>query len=177
MENNNFFGRRGRYQENYNYRSGNRRFSYRGGGMSPLVSIGLMILVGYVIFKVATGLLGMLSALAPFLLIASLIINRRVFEEYFGFIKNLFDKNVIIGLVATALSVTIFLPIVAGILFYRALTTRGNKVSKKGDDFLPYEEVSSRLDNTETEEELDDDFLDLPPLESLSRETTSSRKL
>lgn len=177
MDNNDFFGRRGRYQDNYNYRSGNRQFRYRGGGMSPLLSIGLMVLVGYVLFKVATGIIGMLSTVAPILLIAALIINRRVYEEYFGFLKNLFEKNVIVGLVATVLSVTIFLPIVAGILFYRALTTRGNKVSRKRDEFLPYEEVSSRLDNTESIVEDDEDFLDLPPLESLSRETTSGRKL
>ncbi len=175
MDNNNFFGRRGRYQDRrFDFDNTGRRYGYRSRGISPILSIALILFVGFILFRVVGGILSFLGGVAPFLLIASLFINRRVFEEYFNFIKGLFEKNVVFGLVAAVTSVTIFLPLVSAYLFYRALTTRDNRVDKREDSFLPYEELSSTMD---TEEVDDDDFLDLPPLETLTRDTNSSRKL
>lgn len=117
--------------------------------VNPFNSIGsilVMVFVFIALYWVATGLFKILTAAAPFLLIAALIINHNVVINYGKWLWNLLLKNPLMGIAGIALSFFGF-PIIAGFLLAKALIYRKvDKLKKtvekeKYGEFTDYEEV------------------------------------
>jgi hypothetical protein len=129
------------------------------GGIGGFV-VGLILL--YVLFKLAGWLFSLLWWAGPFIFIASLIIDHKVFLGYIGSIKRLFQRNWVMGLVAGVLSVVLY-PLVSSYLLGMALFKK--KISEKAaeadvrrnGEWADFEEVPEEPMN------LDIDYEELPP--------------
>lgn len=119
---------------------------------NPFVLLLVFVSIILIIFWIAKGLLQILSIVAPFLLIAALIVNYRVVLGYGKWIVGSVKRNPIFGILAIIFTIIGF-PIVAAFLLIRALSTKGEDQDyefRKGE-YIGYEEVN-------------DDFLDLSDL-------------
>lgn len=116
----------------------------------------------FVLFKFLGFLYSMLWYAAPFMLIASLIIDASVFKGYINSIKGLFEKKWYFGLAALVLSVVVF-PLTATYLLGMALFRKKLKERAAEVD----EQVNGKWTEFEdvTEEPLDLDipYEELPP--------------
>lgn len=105
-----------------------------------------VILIG--LFYLASFLLRILYWAAPFVFIASLIIDHKVFLGYVGWISRLLKRNTLFGIGAILLSV-FFFPFVALFLLSSALFKKKMKdaqdeaVRRRDGDLIDYEEVDS----------------------------------
>ena len=134
-------------QQNFFYQVSNRG---PGGILLPLLFVAGFLFVAYYLIR---GLLTILSVLAPFLLIATLIVDRQVILDYVQFIGTLLRERLLVGIIAIVLSVVAF-PILCGVLFGRALirrNLRGSRMEQREADYVEYTEVDD-----------DEDFLELP---------------
>ena len=105
-----------------------------------------VILIG--LFYLASFVLKILYWAAPFLFIASLIVDHKVFLGYVGWIGKLLKRNALVGIGAILLSV-FFFPFVALFLLGSALfkkkikDARADAVRRREGDLIDYEEVDS----------------------------------
>ena len=105
-----------------------------------------VILIG--LFYLASFLLRILYWAAPFVFIASLIIDHKVFLGYVGWIGRLFKRNALVGIGSVLLSI-FFFPFVALFLLGSALfkkkikDARQEAVRRREGDLIDYEEVDS----------------------------------
>ena len=143
-------------QKNYQYRFG-----------SPFNWI-IALLAIFLIFYVATQFIRILWQLAlfamPVLLIVTLIMNRNVIFNYLKSIRNLYKRNVTMGVVATILTI-IGSPLVTLFLFGQAMFLRKAKKAQKQaqeqqenkfGEYIEYEEVDrsfTRLLNEKRKQE------------------------
>jgi len=132
----------------------------KAGPMAGIIGLGIMLIMGYVVFKMVSGAFAILSFLAIPLFIIALVLNYRVVSDYFNFVVGGIKKDPAKGLVIAAASV-IGYPLVAAWLAFKAYTTKkfgkGKATEKKKEDgeYLKYEEVDPE----------EDDFLDLEDLD------------
>ena len=125
---------------------------YEFSKMNPFVLLLIFVSIIMIIFWIAKGLLKILSFVAPFLLIAAIIVNHRVVLGYGKWIVGSVKRNPLFGIIAIVFTVIGF-PIVAAFLLIRALSSKGVDPTfefRKGE-YIQYEEVN-------------DDFLDLSEL-------------
>ncbi len=104
-------------------------------GFLLFLAIAIVILTSVVkfAFKVLYGIF-------PFLLIATLFINRTVFKDYASKIQSLWKDNWILGAGAIVLSF-LFIPLVSLYLFVKALNSKNQKSEVKNEEWIPYEEI------------------------------------
>lgn len=139
-------------------------------GQNPFGTFGpilIMVLVLFVLFYAVKGLFTILSFVAPVLLIATLIIDRKVIFDYVKFIGKLLKENTLVGILGVILTILGW-HVVSGFLFAKAIMKRSlnkaiNNMEKKvNPDFTEYEEVLE-----------DEDFLELPKkVEVVKNKTT-----
>lgn len=123
----------------------------------------------WLLFFIAKGIFSVLSFISPFLLIATFFIRKQVIFNYIKTLGKIFKSNPVVGVVAMVLSVVGF-PVLSLLLFGRALLGKkadeikeqerayyGDNIYRDKEDFTDYEEI-------------EDDPLDLPPLEKVRRE-------
>lgn len=116
----------------------------------------------YVLFKFLGFLYSLLWYAAPLLLIASLVIDHKVFLGYVNSIKGLFERKWYLGLAALVLSVVVF-PITSLYLFGMALFRKKLKERAAAADervngrWTEYEDVSDEP------MDLDIPYEELPP--------------
>jgi len=141
---------------------------------SPISNVGAMIMLVLffvAIYYIATGIFNILAFAAPFLLIATAIMDYRIITNYLKWVMNLFRTNIGFGIVMAL--VTFFgFPVVSGFLFAKALLNRKlNKVREQIDSQDPYHtsRAPSEDDYVEFEDvtdfDLNDTPLQLPPIE------------
>jgi len=129
----------------------------RRNPISTIVSLVMLVLVFMLMFFVARGVFRLLTWLAPFLFIATLILDYRVIVDYGKYLYRTLNRNAIWGIVMTVLTIIGF-PLVVAFLFGKALLfKRAEKTEKEMEkgiegEYIPYEEV----------EEDEDEFIDLP---------------
>ena len=124
--------------------------------INTIISLIMLVVVFMLIFFVARGVFRLLTWMAPFLFIATLILDYKVILSYGKYLLRTLERNVIWGIVMTVLTVIGF-PLVIAFLFGKALLFRRVKtVEKEMEDekmgeYIPYEEVDE-----------EEEFLDLP---------------
>ena len=124
--------------------------------INTIISLIMLVVVFMLIFFVARGVFRLLTWMAPFLFIATLILDYKVILSYGKYLLRTLERNVIWGIVMTVLTVIGF-PLVIAFLFGKALLFRRVKTVEKDmedekmGEYIPYEEVDE-----------DEEFLDLP---------------
>lgn len=130
--------------------------------VNTIISLIMLVIVFMLIFFVARGVFRLLTWLAPFLFIATLILDYRVVLNYGKYLYRTLNRNAFWGIVMTFLTIIGF-PLVIAFLFGKALLfKRVEKAEKDMEDdvkgeYIPYEEV---------EEDKEDEFLDLPEFQN-----------
>lgn len=121
-----------------------------------------------VLFFVARFVFNILYYLSPVFLIATLFIDRTVIIDYLKWIRKLFQRDIIIGVGATILSIFGF-PILSAFLFAKALFKKRVKDAA--------EEARVRREGRLIEyEEVDDEPLDLRRLEEQKRRRAAEQE-
>lgn len=134
-------------------------FEKRYNSSNAIVGILFLLAVLFVLFWLAKSVFTILAWLAPALFIAALIIDYRSVLNYGKWLLNQLKNNTLNGIVFSILTVVGF-PVVALLLFGRALLTKKMKALEKSyieqreGAYVDYEIVD--------EQEI---ILDLPPLE------------
>ncbi len=124
--------------------------------INTIISLIMLVVVFMLIFFVARGVFRLLTWMAPFLFIATLILDYKVILSYGKYLLRTLERNVIWGIVMTVLTVIGF-PLVIAFLFGKALLFRRVKTvekemeEEKMGEYIPYEEVDE-----------EEEFLDLP---------------
>ena len=140
------------------FRSGGNSNNPFGSMMSLLIFVGILALL----FFLVTGFVKLLYLVAPFLLIATLLINYRVVADYVKGVFDTFRTNVLLGVVKVVFSVMCY-PFVIGWLFAKAMFYR--KVSSlKKDMAQQMGQMNQAQNNTQYadyEEISTDDDLDI----------------
>ncbi|MEZ4911965.1 MAG: hypothetical protein R2774_14020 [Saprospiraceae bacterium] len=124
------------------------------GFIKPLLVLAVFFTA---LFFLAKGVFWILSWVAPFLLIITLILDRKVVIDYLQFVWKLLKENSLVGILMVLITIFGF-PIVSGFLFLKALGKRSikntiNQIEKERNSFTEYEEVNI---------EENEDFLELP---------------
>jgi hypothetical protein len=141
-------------RQSYNNRGGGQPF-----GSITAIIISLAVLV--VLFFLARFVFNILYYLSPIFLIATLVIDYKVVWDYLKWVRNLYRRDIIIGIGATILSIFGF-PILSAFLFGKALFRKRVKdAAKQAKEYhegklIEYEEV-------------EDEPLDLKRLEEQTR--------
>ena len=104
-------------------------------GFLLFLAIAIVILMSVVKFAFR-----LLFGIFPFLLLATLFIDRSVFVEYVSKIKSLLKDNWILGGGAIVLSF-VCIPLVSLYLFVKALNRKQQKPKVKNEEWIPYEEI------------------------------------
>lgn len=133
----------------------------------------MMILFVVALYYLASAAFTILSWVTPILVIITLILNYRVYTDYFKMVMGLVKKSPFLG-IATGIMSFIAFPLVAGYLFVKALMYR--KLGQIKDqmrtteekEYVEYEEVK----------EHDEDYVNLEPLdlEPLEKEIIIEKK-
>lgn len=135
--------------------------------------MGLVIMVLFVVllYYLFSFVFSILSWLTPVMVIAALIINYKVYIDYFQMIMGLVKKNAFLGIATGVMSFMAF-PLVAGYLLVKALLFR--KIGKMKTDMRTAEEK----EYVEYEEVEDEDYVNLEPLdlEPLEKEVIIEKK-
>lgn len=127
-----------------------------------IVGIVIAIVAFFVLFKIASIFFWLVWKAAPFVFLASLFIDHKVFVGYANQIFSLFKKNWMYGVVAGGLSIVLF-PLVAlyllGMAFFKQ---KVNKVRQEADirkngELIEYEEIDTEP------MDLDIPYEELPP--------------
>lgn len=112
-------------------------------GWQSMIVMAVVLILFFVIARV---FLKILYFAAPFLIIATAIINYKVILGYFKNIGNLFKRSPVLGIGAGVLS-AVFYPVVTAFLFVQALLYRKvDKIEKEQEEpkigeYIAYEEV------------------------------------
>ena len=138
------------------------RSPFERSPLSSALGIIVALVVLFVLFNIIGWIIALLYRLAPLALVAALIIDHKVVTGYLTGIRNLFQRNWVYGLAATAATVA-FYPFVFLYFLGRALFKKKVREARKEADiarngkWVDYEEVS-----TETMD-VDADIEVLPP--------------
>ena len=138
-----------------------------GGGSNPFGFLGpvlILALIFFALYFVAKGIFSILMWAAPVIFIATLILDYTVFTDFIKFIIKLLKENTVMGILAAILTFFGF-PFVLGYLLLKAIMRRGIKsavkrAEKEKNTYTEYEEV---------QEEDEDTFLELPPLQKTAK--------
>ncbi|MEL6275056.1 MAG: hypothetical protein AAFU03_08140 [Bacteroidota bacterium] len=129
---------------------------------SGIIGIIIAIVGLYLLFQVVRFVFNILWFAAPFIFIASLIVDSKVFMKFVNNIAGLFKRNWIYGVVAGGLSIALF-PLTSLYLLGTALFNKRLEEAQKEaynqthGELIDYEEVESETMELEIPEE------DLPP--------------
>lgn len=104
-------------------------------GFLLFLAIAIVILTSVIKFAFR-----LLYGIFPFLLLATLFIDRSVFKEYASKIQSLWKDNWILGGGAIVLSF-IGIPLVSLYLFLKALNRKQQKPKVNNEEWIPYEEI------------------------------------
>nr|MBS0037467.1 hypothetical protein [Saprospiraceae bacterium] len=132
--------------------------------LNTIFSLVMLVIVFMLIFFVARGVFRLLTWLAPFLFIATLILDYKVVLAYGKYLLRTLDRNIYWGIIMTVLTVIGF-PLVIAFLFGKALLFRKvdrvvkEKEQKQKEEFVPYEEVEDEDDDA-------NEYLDLPEFQN-----------
>lgn len=145
------------------------QFNSRGNSpWSGLVGLAIVVFLLFGLFMLARFAFRMLFFLSPFMFIASLIIDYRVFLQYLGWIGTQYKRDPVFGILVTVLSIVGF-PVVSLFLLGRALFNRqANKTLKeyqrrREGELVDYEEVEDfDRPRTRAERRNNDDFVGNP---------------
>jgi len=143
--------RRMQYQKENNFNG----FRSGGSGKSPFNLGTLLIAVVSLIlmFVIARFVFRMLYFLAPFLLVATAIIDYKVITGYVGWLIGLTKRNTGLGIAAIILSILGF-PIVTAGLFGKALFNRQvRKAQQQKHDEIVHPEIGEYVDFEEIKRE------------------------
>jgi predicted membrane protein len=137
-----------------------------GGGSNPFNSLmSLLMFAGVLLllYFVVTGFFSLLYMVAPFLLVATLVINYKVVRDYMASLATSLKSDLLVGIVKIAFTILCY-PLVIGWLFAKALIYR--KVGSLQQDFqkkmnqqeqtqdVDYEEISSEKGTEKPQEPL-----------------------
>ncbi len=134
------------------------------GAFGFIIGLVLIFVFFSTLFYSLRFVFSILSAVAPFLFIATLFINFGVVKDYIDMVIGKLKDNIGIGLLYAVGSFILF-PLVAGFLFYKAITEDKTerkkrrefrkKKRKTKDEYIPFEEVvdESPLDFEKMREE------------------------
>ena len=137
------------------------QFEFKGNTLTGMIVLVLGLLA---VFFVARGIFWILSQLAVFFLIGTLILDYKVIVNYGKWIGDLFKRNIWYGVAASALSL-IGYPVLAVFLFFRAyMSWRLKRVQKEAEaqrsgEYIEYEEIDSKIEKR----------IELPPIEKQER--------
>lgn len=141
-------------------------FQQRPGNTSSpfggIIGIIMAVVIFYLLFKLASFVFSIIWSAAPFIFLASLFIDHKVFTEYANTVYGLFKRNWVYGLVAGILSIALF-PLVSLYLLGKALYRRNMKKAReemetrRHGELIDYEEIDSEII------EMDLPPSDLPP--------------
>ena len=135
-------------------------------GFITAVVIGLTVLV--VLFFLARFIFNILYYLSPLFLIATLFFDRTVIVNYLKWIRNLYRKDLVIGVGATILSVFGF-PILSTFLLGKALFKRQvREVAKRSQTFREGKLIDYEV--------IDEEPLDLSRLEEQNQKRAEQTK-
>lgn len=154
-----------------------RRQSGNPFGIFVSIGVGIIILVG--IYYAVKMVFYLLMLLIPIFLIGAFIKDKTVFTDHLKWIKRIFKKNPVNGLIASVLSV-IGLPVLSVFLFAKALMR--NKVKefqtqmegKVKGEYTKYEDVTVKETPTTNEEVK---IVELPRLERRQKEQNTYDEL
>ncbi|MEM7103175.1 MAG: hypothetical protein AAF502_08605 [Bacteroidota bacterium] len=129
-----------------------KKYEYKGSSNNPLITIVMAVFAIFVIFalfKMVAFVTKLLGIIAPVLLVATAIIDFKVLVNFVKMIVGLFQRNVLLGIGASVLSI-IGIPFVAVFLFSKALLNR--KVRKVNEqmrqeeegEFVNFEEIVNK---------------------------------
>lgn len=145
--------------------------------MAGIIGLGIMLVMGYVVFKMLSGAFAILSFLAVPLFILALFLNYRVVSEYFNWVVGNIKKEPAKGFVIAGASIVGY-PLVAAWLAFKAYTTkklgRTKKTTKQKEEdgeYLKYEEVKK-----ENEDFLELEDLDKPKTRKKVKQTRGKTK-
>jgi hypothetical protein len=120
-----------------------KEFQIKGNTWGAII---FLVVAFVALFFIARMIFTILSYLAPVLLIATLIIDHKVFINYVKWLVDLTRRNVLVGVGAIVLSVIGF-PIVSAFLLIRALANRRlrdvekqERIHREGE-LVEYEEL------------------------------------
>lgn len=142
----------------------NQRNTFR---VSPLMGLIMFILFMVFIYMMIKGLFALASYIMPVLVIATLLIDYKVYMNYGKFLIDLFQKSFVTGILGSALTFFLF-PLVILFLFTKAIFTRFVLKSVKKNPI--FQEQKSEDEYIEFEEVEDEEvpFIELPPVEPKS---------
>lgn len=145
-----------------------KQMNIKGNPFNSVTSIVLMVLFLIAIFYIARFIFRLLWLVAPLLLIAALIVDHKTVINYAKWVVGLFKKNPVSGVVVTLLSALGF-PLVSGFLLMKGL------FKKKVQEVQKQRENAIQGEFVEYEEIVDDESLELPPLEIKKAKPTSNK--
>jgi hypothetical protein len=131
--------------------------------LNGIIGLIVGIFVLYVIFNIVGWIFWLLYKVGIIFFIASLIIDRTVFTSFANSIKGLFQRNWVMGLVATALSVVMYpltgLYLLGTALFRKKLKEKVAQAdARHNGQWTDFEEVPREPTD------IDVDYEELPPL-------------
>lgn len=135
-----------------------KQFNIKSNPFNSVTSVIMMVLLFVALFYIARFIFRLLWLVAPILLIAAIIVDYKTVLGYVKWIGGLLQKNPMTGVVAILLSALGF-PLVSGFLLMKGL------FKKKVKEATQAREAAIRGEFVEYEEIVDDDALELPPLE------------
>lgn len=113
-----------------------------------LIGLAIFAALLYGMFKLTQWIFSILYAIAPVMLIATLIIDARVYKELWQSLVRLFRRSIGLGIVVSILGLA-FYPLVATYLLIKALLRRQHKTRQeeirrvKEGDLVDFEELES----------------------------------
>lgn len=134
--------------------------------LGGIVAIIIFVFLIWLVINFVRGLFSILTFLALPLFIIALVLNYRVVTGYFKLLWRTIKKDPGKGVLYSVLSI-IGYPLVSAWLFFKAFTTRRQKIkeeSQKPGEYLKFEEV-----------EEEEDFLELPDIDNYKTKEKSVR--
>ena len=138
------------------------RSPFERSPVSTAIGIVVALVVLYVLFSIVGWIIALLYRIAPLALIAALVIDYRVVTGYLKGIQKLYQRNLVYGLAASALTV-VFYPFVFLYFLGMALFKKKVKEARREADvrqngkWVDYEELPERPMDIDTDYEV------LPP--------------
>lgn len=123
-------------------------YSSRQNPFGLLIALAIFAALLYGMFKLTQWIFSILYAIAPVMLIATLIIDARVYKELWQSLVRLFRRSIGLGIVVSILGLA-FYPLVATYLLIKALLRRQHKTRQeeirrvKEGDLVDFEELES----------------------------------
>ena len=118
-------------------------------GANGIIGFVLAIAIVVLLFFFMKGVFTILAWAAPFLLLATVLINYRTVTNFLKWLYELFFRNPIMGIVALVLIFFGF-PVVAGFLFGKSIFDRKVRLlveaNERENAFIEYEEVDDEME-------------------------------